>query len=148
MRLYSLARVGCLAAAVALLGESAQATVPGANGIIAYVRDGAIWSMNADGTHKTKLTTASGFQDPVWSPDGSKIAFSTAKEVAVMNADGSGIKRIADGRVPTWSPDGKRLAYTCGGGFGQICAVGVNGGAVATLTRTAGRSATWSPDGR
>ncbi|MEZ5335616.1 MAG: hypothetical protein R2741_10445 [Methanolobus sp.] len=36
----------------------------------------SIWMMNADGSNKTQLTTASGYRsNPVWSPDGTKIAF-------------------------------------------------------------------------
>jgi Tol biopolymer transport system component len=58
--------------------------------------------------------------EPVWSPDGTAIAFTgsyleTGDEIAVMNADGSGVRQLtsADGqdRGPTWSPDGRSIAF-------------------------------------
>lgn len=50
-----------------------------------------------------------------WSPDGTKIAFSSAGEVFVMNADGSGVVQLTDSpgpdMMPTWSPDGTKIAF-------------------------------------
>ena len=54
-------------------------------------------------------------QTPVWSPDGRRIAFLSrrdgSKEVYVVNADGSGQRRLTrDARffaTPAWSPDGR-----------------------------------------
>src|SRR5258708_9637303 len=91
-----------------------------------------IWVMNAlDGSGATPLTklTASGAPStgPVWSPDGSKIAFASQRaldgsnaantnntlNILVMSADGSAAapltKLTASGAlrfVPVWSPDG------------------------------------------
>jgi TolB protein len=56
---------------------------------------------------------------PVWSPDGSKIAFTTNRdgnpEIYVMNRDGSGLKRMTNSPAidvtPTWSPNGAQLAW-------------------------------------
>jgi len=56
---------------------------------------------------------------PVWSPDGSKIAFTTNRdgnpEIYVMNRDGSGLKRMTNSPAidvtPTWSPTGGQLAW-------------------------------------
>jgi Tol biopolymer transport system component len=49
-----------------------------------------------DGSDVTRIATGS---DPAWSPDGSRIAFSTrraclASGIFVANADGSGQRRI------------------------------------------------------
>ena len=49
---------------------------------------------------------------PSWSPDGGRIAFSSARdgnsEIYVMNADGSGQTRLTDDpendREPSWAP--------------------------------------------
>ena len=61
-------------------------------------------------------------QSPIWSPDGSRIAFSAsdqsdyAWEIFTMNADGSDMHRVTDFRGydagPVWSPDGSMLVFT------------------------------------
>jgi Tol biopolymer transport system component len=43
---------------------------------IAFIsNDGNIWTINPDGTGEQKLTEGGGYSEPIWSPDGSKIAF-------------------------------------------------------------------------
>lgn len=59
---------------------------------------------------------------PVWSPDGTQLAFHTVLDgkmgLYVVAADGSGGRRLKHAHdwneAPRWSPDGKRLAYTVG----------------------------------
>lgn len=52
-----------------------------------------------------------------WSPDGSMIAFgvggsSAAEGFYVMNADGSGVRRLeVDGSAVAWSPNGTKIAF-------------------------------------
>ena len=79
-----------------------------------------IYVMNSDGTELTRLTELPGVEiEPVWSPDGERIAFSTEwvdrADVYVMNSDGSELRRLTDPAVgassPSWSPDGDRLAF-------------------------------------
>jgi TolB protein len=112
--------------------QSAFATFPGENGKIAFTstRDGnpEIYVMNADGSEQTRLTDnpATDFQ-PSWSPDGTKIAFSSDRsgasngwfEVYVMNADGSEQTRLTFSNPffegdPSWSPDGTKIAFSTG----------------------------------
>lgn len=72
-----------------------------------------IYVVNSDGTNLVRLTTNfSGDYDPVWSPEGMKIAFVSLRdgnrEIYVMNADGSQpinlTQNQADDNQPVWQP--------------------------------------------
>jgi len=95
-------------------GGTAQAAYPGSNGRIAFQRlDGFIYSTAADGTGLVKL--AQGF-NPVYSPDGTRIAFVRATQIWTMNADGTNPQQVTtavgmDDGSPAWSPDGSTLAF-------------------------------------
>ena len=80
--------------------------------------------MDADGSNVTNLTAANGgagFEDddPAFSPDGTKIAFtsnrSSGTEVWVMDADGSDPEQLTDqagaDQHPAFSPDGTKIAF-------------------------------------
>ncbi|NDD28922.1 MAG: hypothetical protein EB084_11720 [Proteobacteria bacterium] len=78
--------------------------------------------MSLDGTQRPVLLThADGREmDPMWSPDGSRIAFEGEvegeTELFVMNADGTDMSQVTqfdglDKHAPSWSPDGRALAY-------------------------------------
>ena len=49
-----------------------------------------------------------------WSPDGREIAIVNSSRIYVLNADGSGERRLSSGRAPSWSPDGRRIAFVRG----------------------------------
>ena len=95
-------------------------------------------------------------QTPVWSPDGRRIAFwvrrDGSKEVYVVNADGSGQRRLTrDARffaTPVWSPDGRTIAFE-GGPYGTngVYVMNADGGGQRRLARD-GQTPAWSPDGR
>jgi molecular chaperone DnaK len=65
-----------------------------------------------------------GVNDPVWSPDGKRIAYTRdapqggVTDIWVINADGTGNRAVTSGpdrdMDPTWSPDGAWLAFTRG----------------------------------
>lgn len=92
-------------------------------------RDGnrEIYSMHADGSDQVNLTSdPADDYDPVWSPDGTRIAFVSNRSdgeegglhIFVMNADGSSLARISnqgDSQFPDWSPEGNKIAYSSQG---------------------------------
>jgi Tol biopolymer transport system component len=102
-----------------------------------------------------------GISKPAWSPDGTKIAFSTDKDTAiniyVMNADGSGaqtleayvnsllassvtagsITSVDDECCPYWLEDGSGLAFAKeAGGVANLYKVSFADGSVTKLTET------------
>jgi TolB protein len=141
------------------------------NGLIAFARGGPLSGLfvtNPDGTGLTKLPSVPGDTDPAWSPDGSKIAFARFREggagIWVVNADGTGTRRITDGGPdvdgadlgPAWSPDGSRIAFAREGrpakaptGNTDIYMVNADGTDVVRLTDDPMMeyAPTWSPDG-
>jgi TolB protein len=141
------------------------------NGLIAFARGGpqsGLLVTNPDGTGLTKLPSVPGDTDPAWSPDGSKIAFVRFREggvgIWVVNADGTGTRRITDGGPdvdgtdlgPAWSPDGSRIAFAREGrpakaatGNTDIYVVNADGTDLVRLTDDPMMeyAPTWSPDG-
>lgn len=79
-----------------------------------------IFVVNADGDpNPTKLTDDdSGDADPTWSPDGTRIAWSSFPgDIYVMNADGTNRRNLtfslsADDSEPSWSPDGTKIVFS------------------------------------
>lgn len=155
---------------VILLSTSADATkdedrqggrsMPPTSETIAFVSGNGIWLVEADGSHLRRLTTRWADRrwadrSPVWSPDGSVVAFVRTPEkgsgqLRTINATGSGGRVLVEdwqGDEPTWSPDGRSFAYYCGCD-GSVHVMDVAGSQDATITRShATRSPAWSPDG-
>jgi Tol biopolymer transport system component len=109
----------------------ATAQTVGPNGRVAFSSDADgdwdIWTMNPDGTDMVNLTSADetgdGWTDtqPSWSPDGTRIAFTSTRgsgdmsDIYVMLADGTEITQVTTDSspdlAPDWSPDGTRLVF-------------------------------------
>ena len=75
-----------------------------------------IWIYDAEGGAKRRLTTEAHNLAPVWTPDGTRLTFSSDANVVEMLATGSGTKEILLARVGyrypcSWSPDGKDLLF-------------------------------------
>jgi TolB protein len=141
------------------LPASAQATFPGTNGRIAFERGGDIWTMNPDGSDQSNLTDPFALnEDPVWSPDGSQLAFTSpnppetgAPQLWVMNADGSDRTHLGNNvtpdREPAWSPDGTQIAFLITGNYFVTPADGSSRTQLADEIG-GGFSVDWSPDGK
>ena len=66
----------------------------------------------------SRLTRGGGpDRNPIWAPDGKRLAFLRAGKIWVKNADGSGAETVlasVGGTPRAWSPDGKYLLYESG----------------------------------
>ncbi|MBV5324666.1 MAG: PD40 domain-containing protein, partial [Rhodospirillaceae bacterium] len=80
---------------------------------------GALWIMNADGTKHRFLVEGS---NPVWSPDGTRLAYVATGEnpkgpqifVRWMDAEGatSQVTRVSEAPASIrWAPDGKSIGF-------------------------------------
>jgi TolB protein len=128
-------------------------------GTLVFAGDGDIYSMNADGTERRRLTDHPDEDfDPAWSPDGSRIASRSHRdgneEVYVMNADGSGQRNLSNSPgtdySPDWSPDGTRIAFASDrSGSQDIWIVDADGANPIQITDQRGidEYPSWSPDG-
>jgi len=107
-----------------------------------------IFVMNPDGSEHERLTLRpKGLyrsDSLTWSPDGRKLAFVAGNEdtcdfcfdLYVMNADGSGQRRLTHGGLafdPAWSPDGRKIAFS--GGAQGIFVMNADGSGERRLTR-------------
>jgi Tol biopolymer transport system component len=103
---------------------------------------------NADGSDARTIYSAptglNGAGPVAWSPDGTELAFAEYDGIHVMNADGTGVRRISGFQgdfacydlEPAWSPDGTRIAFSvrCDGGGVGIFVMGADGSERTQLT--------------
>ena len=134
-----------------------------------------IWTVHADGTGSTNLTSSLAPElEPVWSPDGTRLAFTRRTvvnrdlglyydDVWLMNADGSGQRQLTHTQysstahtygasAPAWSPDGSLILFQrdMPGEPYDLYTIRPDGSGVINLTNTAGADETraaWSSDG-
>ena len=117
-----------------------------------------------DGTDRRELTkkrTSPRDISPVWSPDGSRIALVSERDIVTMNPDGSDVQTVlecevgspcASGPPPVWSPDGQHIVFRGGYGGeygGHLFIMKTDGTGLTHLMEglPVGQPA-WSPDGR
>ena len=130
-----------------------------------------IYVMNSDGSNISQLTfpgpardstghvkdTTSNFQ-PVWSPDGTKIAFGSTRdtnpEIYDMDPNGSNVVRLTTNAgqdaQPAWSSDGGGIAFvTDRDGNAEVYVMNPDGTNPVNLTNNPNIDLTpaWSPDG-
>jgi dipeptidyl aminopeptidase/acylaminoacyl peptidase len=132
-----------------------------------------IYIVNADGSHRVALPVGAGSSTwPSWSPDGTRMAYSTAEvslehvrtdttqpdrvirsSIYTVRLDGSDRKRVAAlGVSPAWSPDGTKIAYR--GACGRTRLATPNGSDITPNGDGSGCPGiglvgwpTWAPDG-
>lgn len=80
--------------------------------------------------------------DPIWSPDGSKIAFVSYRDgnpdIFIMNSDGSNPQNItksaSEDYSPAWSPDGQKIVFSTNIGNTEIYKININASNLVPLT--------------
>ena len=116
----------------------------------------------ADGSSEPVQLTHGDYESsaPSWSPDGSRIVFSSARDedwdtklvtdIYVVEASGGGPSKLTrsdgDCGAPAWSPDGSRIAYLYTPGIfdaprhTQVAVIGADGGEPRILTQALDRN--------
>ena len=153
-----------------IVGLLAMLTVPVAakaqsNGKIVFERGSGFWVMEPDGTNPTRIDNEflvrPNNRDPVWSPDGTQIAFgsdtgtTTTPQIYVMNADGTNLVSLTNDTVgmvePAWSPDGTKIAVASNrDGISSIYTIDADGSNIMRVTNAvpaSDQAPAWSPDG-
>ena len=85
---------------------------------LAFTRGGSIWTIGADGKNARLLIRDA--HSPAWSPDGTRLAFVSARtgdeEIYVARANGREVTRLTtspgEDLSPAWSKSGKRIAWS------------------------------------
>jgi Tol biopolymer transport system component len=131
---------------------------------------GNLYAANLDGTNARIVSSDIGVAEstaPIWSPDGSRIAFLTGdsfffrpSELWLVSPDGANLVRapvpgepeLPGAGVPDWSPDGARLAFDVTVGLfepeilSSIFIIRADGSDLQRLTAPGdGREPAWGP---
>jgi dipeptidyl aminopeptidase/acylaminoacyl peptidase len=111
--------------------------------------------MNADGSNQVRLAAiGAGDGPPVWSPDGSQVAFQSNKdgnqEIYTVNADGSSLTRLTNNSSgdfrPSWQPSGSPGVGDDAGSASQLASTGVSPRSIPQATLAVEPTYTDDPD--
>ncbi|HYV98654.1 MAG TPA: S41 family peptidase [Gemmatimonadaceae bacterium] len=129
-------------------------------GKIAFSFRGNIWIVNEDGANPKQLTFTSARDiKPRFSPDGSRIAFTSSlngnPDIYVMPAAGGEPKRLtwhtANDEVQYWMPDGKRILFASSRGpmawDSPLYTVSIDGDLPTAIEMGSGAAGMYSQDG-
>ncbi|OGD15966.1 MAG: protease [Candidatus Aminicenantes bacterium RBG_16_66_30] len=128
---------------------------------IVFVFAGDLWRVPREGGEAERLTSGPGLEsNPVFSPDGSMLAFTGEYDgnvdVFTMPSGGGVPRRLtwhpASDAALGWTPDGKRVMFTSNRNaysrFSELYTAGLDGGLEEKLPLPMGFEAAFSPDGK
>jgi Tol biopolymer transport system component len=123
---------------------------------IAFADFTNFWTIRPDGSGLSAVGELNGDKwTPVWSPDGTEIAYVGGLGISLMRPDGSLVGLVFGGKLnegsPSWSPDGRRIAFSAeaDGPEPDIYTVNRDGSDVRRLTTSPAGDGmpAWTPDG-
>ena len=125
--------------------------------------NGGIYIIDGDGSNEKTIINREFYDesDPSWSPNGTKIVFSSYSyvngnyDIYTMNIDGSNLTNITNTQsydmMPSWSPDGTKIAFASDKDYnGEIYIMDIDGSNQKNITNTSNfdeSGPSWSPDG-
>jgi serine/threonine-protein kinase len=150
-----------LAAGVSVTGTGFAQMGLAANGTLVYIPEEprSLVFVDRDGSSRPAIAEHRNFHNPVFAPDGRRIAVdfvsSDGRDVWILSLGDGTLSRATfnrDGHDATWSPDGRTIIYssTRSGVLGTYRTRPGNAAAVDSLfaLRELAYSGVWTPDGR